>query len=298
VSSKGGMPRTKVSEEREKMKVSESCRQCLEKLARQAAESATSGSQLRAEAIEAGLSTLDRIFSYNKVATEIATEVHRVIKRLTQNPDPYCEMKAKELKMSQRLFREVRPYYGEDLRSCVKLSTLGNTIDFFKEPDKVKEEMKKPVEFAIDHIDEFEKKLGSAKNVLYLADNAGECFFDLPLINKIREKAHVVYVVKGSPVQDDITLEDLSQAGLMEEIGEVITTGSDAVGIDFSSASEEFRTQFELADLVFAKGMGNYETLSELPICGKIVYCLMAKCQPIADSLKVPLNSYVVMMQQ
>jgi len=280
------------------MKVATYCRQCLEKLARQAAEMATSDLQLRAEATKAGLNTLDMIFSYDRVATEIATEVHRVIKRLTRNRDPYREMKAKELGMSQRLFGEVCSYYGEDLRSCVRLSTLGNTIDFFKEPDRVREEMKKPVEFAIDQIDEFEKKLMGAKNVLYLADNAGECFFDLPLVNKIREKAHVIYVVKGAPVQDDITLGDLSQAGLMEEIGEVITTGSDAVGVDFSSASEEFKTQFELADLVFAKGMGNYETLSELPICGKIAYCLMAKCQPIADSLKVPLNSYVVMMQQ
>jgi len=279
------------------MKVSKSCRQCLERLACQAAESATSDPQLRAEAIKSGLNTLDRTFSYSKVATEIATEVHRVIKSLTQNPDPYREMKAKEIKMSQRLFEEVRPYYGEDLRSCVKLSTLGNTIDFFKEPDKVKEEMQKPIEFTIDHIDELEKKLRDAKKVLYLADNAGECFFDLPLINKIREKAHVIYVVKGSPVQDDITLEDLSKACLMEEIGEVITTGSDAVGIDFPSASEEFKAQFELADLVFAKGMGNYETLSELPVYGKIAYCLMAKCQPIADSLKVPLNSYVTMLQ-
>jgi len=279
------------------MKVSKSCRQCLERLACQAAESATSDPQLRAEAIKSGLNTLDRTFSYSKVATEIATEVHRVIKSLTQNPDPYREMKAKEIKMSQRLFEEVRPYYGEDLRSCVKLSTLGNTIDFFKEPDKVKEEMQKPIEFTIDHIDELEKKLRDAKKVLYLADNAGECFFDLPLINKIREKAHVIYVVKGSPVQDDITLEDLSKACLMEEIGEVITTGSDAVGIDFPSASEEFKAQFELADLVFAKGMGNYETLSELPVYGKIAYCLMPKCQPIADSLKVPLNSYVTMLQ-
>jgi len=297
MSGEGGMPRTNVIWKREKMKVSTYCRQCLEKLARQAAEIATPDPELRAEAIKAGLNTLDRAFSYNKVATEIATEVHRVIKRLTHNPDPYREMKDKELKMSQRLFREVRPYYEEDLCSCAKLATLGNTIDFFKEPDKVKEEMKKPVEFVIDHIDEFEKKLRNAKKVLYLADNAGEGFFDLPLINKIREKAQVIYVVKGSPVQDDITLEDLSRAGLREEIGEVITTGSDAVGIDFPSASEEFKTQLELADLVFAKGMGNYETLSELPIQGKIVYCLMAKCQPIADSLKVPLNSYVVMLQ-
>ena len=206
-------------------------------------------------------------------------------------------MKVKELEMAERLFKEVRSYYGEDLRSCVKLATLGNTIDFFKDPATVVEEMGQPVAFAIDHVDEFEERLGSARRVLYLADNAGECFFDLPLLNKIRERTRAVYVVKGFPVQNDMTLTELSEAGLTEEIGEVITTGSDAVGIDLSSASEEFKDQFELADLVFAKGMGNYETLSELPVYGKIVHCLMAKCQPIADSLEVPFNSYAIILR-
>ena len=84
--------------------------------------------------------------------------------------------------------------------------------------------------------------------------------------------------------------------GLREEIGKVISIG-DSIGVDFSLASEEFKIEFEQADLVFAKGMGNYETLSELPIQRKIAYCLMAKCQPIADSLRVPLNSYVTMLQ-
>ena len=263
----------------------------------QAAEIATTNPELRAEAIEAGLAVLDSTFSYDKVAPGIATECHRAIKRVTGNHDLYREMKVKEMEMAERLFKEVRSYYGEDLRSCVKLATLGNTIDFFKDPATVAEEMGKPVAFAIDHVDEFEERLGSARRVLYLADNAGECFFDLPLLNKIRERTRAVYVVKGFPVQNDITLTELSEAGLTEEIGEVITTGSDAVGIDFSSASEEFKDQFELADLVFAKGMGNYETLSELPAYGEIVYCLMAKCQPIADSLQVPLNSYAIMLR-
>ena len=263
----------------------------------QAAEIATTDPELRGKAVEAGLAVLHSAFSYDKVATQIATECHRAIKRVTDNQDLYREIKVKELEMAERLFREVRSNYGEDLRSCVKLATLGNTIDFFKDPATVVEEMGKPVAFAIDHMDQFDERLGSARRVLYLADNAGECFFDLPLLNKIRERTRVIYVVKGFPVQNDITLRELSEAGLTQEIGEVVTTGSDAVGIDFSSASEEFKDQFELADLVFAKGMGNYETLSELPVYGKIVYCLMAKCQPIADSLEVPLNSYVIVLR-
>lgn len=273
------------------------CRQCLERLVHQAVEIATSDLEYREKAREDGLSTLNKLFSYDKVSTEIATEIHRVIRRSTNNPDPYRQMKNKELEMSRCLIKEVRSYYGNDFRSCVKLSALGNTIDFFKEPDKVSEEMRKPIAFTIDHIDEFERKLKNAKKVLYLADNTGECFFDLPLIQKMREMVQVIYVVKGSPVQNDITLEDLDKAGLMEEIGEVMTIGADTVGVDLPSASEEFKRQFELADLIFAKGMGHYETLTEIPIHGKIAYCFMAKCQTIADSLKVPLNSYIALPQ-
>jgi uncharacterized protein with ATP-grasp and redox domains len=51
------------------------------------------------------------------------------------------------------------------------------------------------------------------------------------------------------------------------------------------------------AALIFAKGMGYYEALSELPKQGKFFYCLMAKCKPVADSLGVPMNSYMAMLQ-
>jgi len=77
----------------------------------------------------------------------------------------------------------------------------------------------------------------------------------------------------------------------------VITTGTATPGIIFSQASDEFKREFQSADLIFAKGMGYYESLSELPAQGKVFYCLMAKCQPVADSLKVPLNSYVALLR-
>ena len=279
------------------MKSTNVCHPCLEKLIRQTAELATPDPELRAKATEAGLAVLNRNFSYDRITTELASEAQRVIRRLTGNPDPYRQMKDKELKMGQLLFEEMRHYYGEDFRSCVKLSILGNTIDFFKNPDEVSQAMRKSIDFAIDDIDEVEKRLRKAEKVLFLADNAGECFFDLPLVKKIGENAPVIYVIKGSPVQNDITLEDLSIAGLTEEMEWLMTTGDDAVGLDLSSASDEFKEQFESADLVFAKGMGYYETLSELPVCGKFVYCLMAKCQPVANSLHVPLNSYVTLLQ-
>ena len=113
----------------------------------------------------------------------------------------------------------------------------------------------------------------------------------------MKQFAQVIYVVKPSPVQDDLTLDDVGKSGLEGEFGKVINTGIASPGIVFSSASAPFKREFESADLIFAKGMGHYEALSEFPAEGKFFYCLMAKCQPVADSLGVSLNSYVAMLQ-
>ncbi|MCJ7514668.1 MAG: ARMT1-like domain-containing protein, partial [Dehalococcoidia bacterium] len=149
----------------------------------------------------------------------------------------------------------------------------------------------------IDDSKSFEAKLKQGSRVLYLADNAGEVFFDLPLITWMRRRASVAYVAKSAPVQNDVTLEDIRRAGLEDELGELLTTGTATPGIDFSQASAEFKQEFNSADFIFAKGMGYYESLSELPAEGKVFYCLRAKCQPVADALGVPLNSYVAMLR-
>ena len=157
--------------------------------------------------------------------------------------------------------------------------------------------MLSPFDFAIDDTDKLEGKLKDVRNILYLADNTGEVFFDLPLVRRLGNFGSVTYVVKESPVQNDITLSDLQNFGLAEELPRVITTGTDTPGVLMEMASNEFRSEFAAADFVLAKGMGYWETLSELPAQGKIFYLLKAKCGPVADSLGVPFNSYVALMR-
>ena len=72
-----------------------------------------------------------------------------------------------------------------------------------------------------------------------------------------------------------------------------MTTGTATPGVLFELASDEFKRAFAEADFIFAKGMGYYETLEELPAEGRIFFCLKAKCAPVARSLKVPPGSYV-----
>jgi len=278
------------------MKASKDCYECLQKLTCQAAELAANDEPAKTKATDEGLKILHDNFSLDSVSIAVATKIHDAVKRITGNPDPYREMKDKEVAVARELSKQIKVGH-DNFNSCLKFAALGNTIDFFRPLDVIKKDMKGRVDFVIDDSGRFEAKLKQARRVLYLADNAGEVFFDLPLLRWMRQWASVAYVVKASPVQDDVTLEDIRRAGLKTELGEVVTTGTATPGIDLSLASAEFKREFSSADLIFAKGMGYYESLSELPAEGRVFYCLRAKCQPVADSLGVPLNSYVAMLQ-
>ncbi|HEY48499.1 MAG TPA: DUF89 family protein [Dehalococcoidia bacterium] len=279
------------------MKASKECYNCLARLLRQAAELATDEPALRLRVIEDGQMLLDREFSTDKTTIAVATLIHRLVRSLTGNADPYNGIKEAELEMAAGLMRELEYNSEGDIRKCLVYAVRGNNIDFFKDIEEIKEEITGPVEFTIDDTMKLEEKLREAKNMLYLADNAGEVPFDIPLVNKMADYAPVTYVVKESPVQDDITLEDLKKFGMMGALPRVISTGTDTPGVDMDMASSEFKAEFEAADLVLAKGMGFWETLTELPAQGKVFHLLKAKCQPVADSLGVALNSYVAYLR-
>jgi damage-control phosphatase, subfamily I len=278
------------------MKAVNYCYECLSKLASQAVELAVDRQAIRDRALNRSLEILEDNFSTDCVSIVVATKMHNAVKEITGNPDPYRSMKDKEIEIGRQSSHEMAVDNG-DFMTCLKFAALGNTIDFFRSLDVILNGMKEPVDFVIDDARRFETKVDHAKRMLYLADNAGEAFFDLPLLRWLRRRLSIAYVIKSAPVQNDITLEDVRRAGLEIELGELLTTGTATPGIDFSLASPEFVEEFNSADLIFAKGMGYYESLSELPSEDRIFYCLRAKCQPVADSLNVPLNSYVAMLR-
>ena len=294
------------------MKLAPGCYECLQRLIYQAAELATNDMSLRQSAINEAMKIMEEEFSYSQLSITIAAKIHKIVREVTNNSDPYRTMKEKEMTIARGLYTELSlqtqasslrrdkkrdSLCSHDLQSYLKMAAAANAIDFFREPGSIKEDIKRGVSFTIDDSEQFEAKLKYADKVLYLADNAGELYFDLRLVDWMKQFAEVIYVVKPSPVQDDLTLEDVMKSGLEGDFGKVISTGIASPGIIFSSASTRFKREFESADLIFAKGMGHYEALSEFPPEGKFFYCLKAKCQPVADSLGVPLNSYVAMLQ-
>jgi uncharacterized protein with ATP-grasp and redox domains len=281
------------------LKLYPECYQCLSNLVVQAVEMATEDEQLREKAKKEGLKVLEEDFSYDAVSIVVASRIHSIIKTITQNPDPYRMMKNTEIETARELYLKLRETFNDSFSDLLELAVLGNTLDFFRSIEEIKNNMNsgKHVEFTIDDSGRFEMLLKHARKVLYLADNAGEVFFDLPLLKLMRQHTTVLYVVKSLPVQNDVTLEEIRKVGLEDELSPVITTGTATPGVDFSQASEQFIEEYNTADLILAKGMGYYESLSDLSATGKVLHCLVAKCRPVADSLKVPLNSYVAMLR-
>ena len=285
------------------MKLAPGCYECLRRLIHQAAELATDDVSLKQRAISQAMKRLDNEFSYRQLSLGIAAKIHKIVREVTHNPDPYRSMKEREMTLASELYAEVSlrakdsSIYEDELRRCLQLAAAANALDFFKELGSIRDDIRQPVSFVIDDSEQLEAKLKDASRVLYLADNAGELWFDLPLIKRMRRFAQVIYVVKPSPVQNDLTLEDVKRSGLEAEFGRVMSTGVASPGIVFSLASAQFKREFESAGLVFAKGMGHYEALSELSPEGRFFYCLRAKCLPVADSLGVSMNSYVAMIR-
>ncbi len=266
------------------------CRPCLERLTRQAIGLACPQSP---EHEAQALKWLDEFYSPELPPPLIASRLHLKIKAYCQNPDPYLPMKEKEIEVAQRLSQELLPYYESDLAGLLAFALLGNAIDFFRPPEEIEAAFREGVKLAVDHRPAILKALEKSQRILYLTDNAGEVFFDLPLLRALSEKGlQVYYAVKPEPLQNDLCLDDLKRLGL-EIPAQVISTGAKIVGLLLEEASPEFQKLYQEADLILAKGMGHFETLSDGPGLGRLVFMLCAKCIPVSKALEVPLHSYL-----
>ena len=86
---------------------------------------------------------------------------------------------------------------------------------------------------------------------------------------------NITVIVRGYPVVNDATMEDAEEIGLTD-IVKVTGNGSNVGGTWFPGLSNEARTLLEQADVILAKGQGNFETMND---CGLNVYYLfLCKC--------------------
>jgi uncharacterized protein with ATP-grasp and redox domains len=276
------------------MAIRSECYACLERLAALTVELATPDPEVQGQALLAARRLLDQEFGPGAIPAAIATRFLPVIHQITGNPDPFAARKAAETVWAARMYRHLAPAYGDGLESLLHLAAVGNAIDFFRGEAELTREMLARVKFGLAEVPGFRRELdGPPGLLLYLADNAGEQFFDLPLVSSLRRRGwRVLYVVKGGPIQNDLTRKDLEASNLGDALEPVVDTGAPTVGLQLPEASPGFRELYEAARLIVAKGMGHFETMSHLND-PRVWFLLQAKCTPMARALGVDRNALV-----
>lgn len=242
--------------------------------------------------------------SLSQTPPEMGREIHRITRRLSADGDPYRAVKVQfnetALRMYPGLKQRVRAS-SDPFETAARLAIAGNIIDFglpgaaenIRLEETIEDTLERP--FAVDSLEAFRDAAATAEHILYLADNAGEIVFDRILIEELGTH-RVTVAVKGGPIINDATVEDASFAGL-DGLVEVIDNGSDAPGTILADCSDEFRSRFRAADLVIAKGQGNYETLSDVSD-QDVFFLLKAKCPVIAKDIGCEIGGIVVTRNQ
>ncbi|MGZ4863955.1 MAG: damage-control phosphatase ARMT1 family protein [Halobacteriota archaeon] len=230
----------------------------------------------------------------------LSTKVHRAVYRVLGDDDPYREVKRQANDTAVKLLPTVRSNIqtsGDPFRSAVIGAIIGNTFDFGVLGFEVAtDDFEKEVEAIYRHgldIDDTDAIKTLIKDVVYVADNVGEILYDGLLIEQLRKLGgRVTLVVRGGYVLTDATIEDVWEFGLDKVADRVLTTGSNAIGIKLDEIPAELIEILSRASLIIAKGMANYETLSEYPF-RPVAYLMRVKCAPVAESVGAHVGDFI-----
>ncbi len=228
----------------------------------------------------------------------MSQQIHRIVRRHAGNHDPYRFVKEKYNRFVLTLYPSLDAMVATSdnpFESAVRLAIAGNIIDFGVNTiidqavieDTIAATMAEPLGGDLENLEE---SIFSAENILYLGDNTGEIVFDKLLINRLPID-RVTFAVRGMPIINDATMEDAVMVG-MTDLVPVVDNGSDAPGTILEQCSEDFRKVFEAADLVIAKGQGNYETLSGSS--KNIFFLLKAKCPVVANHIGCHVGASII----
>jgi len=104
------------------------------------------------------------------------------------------------------------------------------------------------------------------------------------VISEVQDKgSEVILAVRGASIINDAVMEDAVTCGLTS-ICRVIDNGTGCPGTPLADCSAEFRGFFATADIILSKGMGNFETLSE--VNAPVFFLFMVKCDRVSSYLR------------
>ena len=244
-------------------------------------------------------------FKLESSPPEMGRILYGLVKKITKKADHFKQIKKKSnefaLSLYPRLKRKVEQSQDR-LATAIELAIAGNIIDYgvknsldiAQEIEKIFNEEKRIIHREKEGLfayPAFKRALKKAKEILYLADNAGEVVFDRVLIEELDKK--IIYAVRSKPVINDALIEDAIFCGI-DKYAQIITTGCDAPGVVLELCSKKFRKIYREAELIISKGQGNFEALAGQR--RPIFFLFKAKCPVVAKHLGCKLGDIILTM--
>ncbi len=240
----------------------------------------------------------------------LSVDLYQRLYERCKNHDPYLQIKNRSIEAAERALpfieESVERFEGyEKLRAALAASIAGNLIDFntaYHTPDL--DSLVEVYNSILDHgfdLDDskhlWHSLLTQKGHIVFLADNAGETHFDIPLLKLFKDLGwRTTFVVKGEAMINDATRSDIAGSEI-ERLAEIADTGGWAHGTPRRWVSKGFLDLVATCDLVISKGQANVESFPEIQreIGVETYYFIRAKCPHIASSVGARIGDNVVL---
>lgn len=232
---------------------------------------------------------------------QIASAMHRKAYEMLGDDDPFLSLKEESDRIAREVCFAVRGRLA-GFRDYVLASIIGNTFDYGVKGHQVTGdflgyfEQEYTAGLAIDHTDRIFPLLD---RVVYFTDNCGEIVFDRLLIEYLhRQGSHITLAVRDMPILNDATMAE-ARALHLDRFADVLTTTGCGceIGVRLDCMPPDLSLAVDDCTLIIAKGMANYESISEYTGMPPVAFLMAAKCDPIAEEVGVARGSKVAMLR-
>lgn len=230
----------------------------------------------------------------------IAAPLYEEMARKAGKIDLYDDQKAHavvQANLYMPFLQETIEKSNDPFMALLKTAVVGNVIDLAAEVTfdlhgAITSVFDTP--FAHDDTHKLKEQLKEAKSLLYIGDNTGEHIFDALAIAHLKllyPQLKVFYMVRGNFIINDVTMKEAIEAK-MDQLCTLVNSGVNTPGFIYERATLEAQKLFDTADIIIAKGMGNYECMTP-SIRKNICFLLKVKCSVVSRSLGHEIGSII-----
>ena len=278
------------------MKIQPGCHRCIEHQLK-LLSSAIAGDDTDKSVVLDELMSIYRSVADSASPPELAALYYEFFERKTGISDPFRREKEYSTQLALRLLPELRKSVEEAGEGAFERALLfaigGNIIDYGVNPDFdiecAERQIRQVLKYDYDraHAAELRRRMDEANDIIYILDNCGEAVIDRLLIERYPDK--ITIAVRGKPILNDVTRADAIASGL--DFVPMIDNGDGAPGVSLRRSSPEFLRRLSAADLVIAKGQGNFEAMGDDFHDCPVFSLLRTKCEVICGQLGAEMNS-------